>query len=598
MATRLQRLRRGGVSETFPFAGPAFRRASPVLLAALAVLGLAVRLYPTIRYAVWGSDSGEYIFLTRQLAESGRVLFPYQGWGLAYPYFPGLFIVNGAVHAVLGIDTFHASLWTVPVLAGTIPPLVALLAYRITSDPRVGIVAGAIIAVSALTTITTSHAMPGTLGLVLMLTLLALLPDGHRDSRHFVLYAIVGLALVLTHHLTTYFTVGVLAAIPFYREMTQRSTDVQRLRVEVPLVIYMLTLAGFWWLVVAAPFREQIVGTALPIPVWLTVLLFLGALAALPALVVWKRRHNAWFASLHYPPFRRQVLITSAMGMSILLVILFVVLVRLPGSTIRVSPLALLYIIPVSASLAFLPLGIATVRYHKHGVIVLAFLYAILASLAFAIVTNSHVFFPFRHLDYMATAMAPLLGLGMLMVYDQTLASRIPTDRPRARALFIAGFAALLILSLALSFPPREVLGGFEEGVGEDELAAVEWAATHHDIIPKNATIAADHRVSSLLWGIAGLHPTWDYTPRTYHSENASDVLDELRAAKVPANGTRPTRVDYVLLSPEIEEGVTLLQWENSVPMSQKAIAKFNDTTRFTRVYDQDGVRIYRVNWP
>src|SRR5438067_9683413 len=117
MATRLQRLRRGGVVETFPFAGPAFRRAAPWLLAGAAFLGLIARAYPALRYAVWGSDSGEYQFLTRQLLDTGRVLFDYKGWGVAYPYFPGFFVVSGAVHAVLGVDAFYATQWTVPLLA-------------------------------------------------------------------------------------------------------------------------------------------------------------------------------------------------------------------------------------------------------------------------------------------------------------------------------------------------------------------------------------------------------------------------------------------------------------------------------------------------
>ncbi|MFA5861647.1 MAG: hypothetical protein WDA16_08125, partial [Candidatus Thermoplasmatota archaeon] len=431
MATRLQRLRRGGVLETFAFAGPAFRRVAPVLLAAVALLGLAVRLYPTLRYAVWGSDSGEYIFLTRQLVETGHVTFAYHGWGLAYPYFPGLFVVNGAVHSVLGIDTFHAALWTAPVLAATVPALVALLAFRVTGDARVGIVAGAFIAVSALVTITASHAMPGTLGQVLMLTLLVLLPDGHRDKKHYVLYALVGFALVLTHHLTTYFTVGMLAFVPFYRELSQRTPDTHRLRVEVPLAAYMLGLAGVWWLLIAAPFRDQIIGNALPVPTWLTVLIFLVALASLPALVIWKRRRSEWYHAPHYPPFRRQLIVTSTTTIGLWLVVLFLVAVRLPGSAIRVGPPALLYVLPVLAFLAFLPLGAATMRFHRHGALALGFLYAILASLAFAILTDSHVFFPFRHVDYMGMAMAPLVGLGMMMVYDQTLASRIPADRQR-----------------------------------------------------------------------------------------------------------------------------------------------------------------------
>ena len=150
-------------------------------------------------------------------------------------------------------------------------------------------------------------------------------------------------------------------------------------------------------------------------------------------------------------------------------------------------------------------------------------------------------------------------------------------------------------MSAVTSLPPRETIGGFEEGISRAELGAVHWVVANPQAVPPGATMAADHRVSSLMWGLAGVHATWDYTPVTYHSEDATDALEELAAAQVPAEGR--ARVDYVFLSPQIEEGVTLVQWENSRPMTQAAIDKFDHHAAFQRIYEQDGVRIYRVDW-
>lgn len=595
MATRLQRLRREGLSETFPFAGPAFRRAAPWLLAAIAFAGLLTRLHPAIRHAVWGSDSGEYLYLTEQLVETGRILFPYDGWGLAYPYFPGMFVVSGAVHAVLGIDLFHAVLWTVPALAATIPVLVALLAYRVTSDPRVGALAGAFVAVTAPVVIVTSHAMPGTLGHILLLGLLVFLPDAYRDRTHGVLLAVLAVALVLTHHLSTYFAAGILAFIPFYREFTQRSSDKARLRVEIPLAGGIVLLSAVWWLGVAVPFREQIVGDALKLDPWITAIGFLGALALLPLLVIFKRQRTAWHRNPRYPSFPRQRSMVLGTFFGFVAIILLMMAFSVPGTNIEVGWPTLAYVLPVLAFVSFLSVGVAAIRFHKHGTLVLGWLYAILASLAFASVTNSRVLFPFRHVDYMVEAMAPLIAVGMVMVYDQTLASRIPAERAHTRANLVAAVAVLLALSALTSLPPRETIGGFEEGMGRNELDAVRWVRDHPEIIPAGSTMAADHRVSSLLWGIAGIHATWDYTPRTYHAEDPREVFAELERLHIPARDE--ARIDYIFLSPQMEEGVTLLQWENSRPMTRAAIAKFEDATLFEKVYDEDGTRIYRIRW-
>lgn len=595
MAARLQRLRREDLRETFAFAGPAFRRAAPWLMGLVFVAGLAVRLWPTLRFGVWGSDSGEYVYLSRRLATTGHISFGYDGWGIAYPYFPGMFVVSAAVTAVVGVDIFHATLWTTPILSALLPVLVGLLAYRITSDPRVGLVAAAISAVSAGVAITTSHAMPGTLGQVLLVGILCLLPDAYKERVNVALMALLAAALLLTHHLSTYFAIGILAFIPFWRELTQDHSDVPRLRVEVPFVAANLGATLVWWLAVATPFRDQIVGDAVKLNPWLTAAAFVVALAALPALVVFKRQRARWFLLPRYPGFPRQRRLVIGGFVSFALIVLVLVVAKLPGTDIDLPWLTFWYALPLIAALCFVPLGVALARFFRQGTLVGGWTYAILASLAFAIATNSHVLFPFRHVDYMVEAMSVLAAIGMLAVYDEWLASRVPAERSRMRANLVAALVALLLVSAIASNPPREVLGGFEEGISDAELEAVRWAAAHHDVIPANATIAADHRVSSLLWGLADLHATWDYTPRTYHAENLSDVADELSAAQVPAEGH--ARVDYVFLSPEIERGVTLLQWENSAPMSAAAVAKFRNATAFTPVYDEGGVAIFRVNW-
>ena len=592
-ASRLQRLRREGLSETFPFAGPAFRRASPWLLAGIFLAGLITRLHPAVRYAIWGSDSGEYYFLTRQLVETGRILFAYEGWGIAYPYFPGMFVLSGAIHAITGVDLVYAVQWTVPIVAALIGVLVGLIAYRVTSDPRAGVLAGAFAAVTAPIVLVTSHAMPGTLGHVLVLAMIALLPDAYRDRANFALLAVLGAALVLTHHLSAYFAVGILAFIPFYREMTQRSFDRARLTVEIPLVGALLVACLVWWFGVAKPFRDEIVGDALPFPPVVTAILFLAGLAALPALVVLRRTRSPWHLDPRYPSFPRQRAYVLGGFVGFVGVLVTVILLKLPGSNIDVGWPTLLYGIPLLAWLAFLPLGIGSARFHRYGSMLVAWLYALVASLVFAIVINSRVLFPFRHVDYIVEAMAPLIAIGMLMVYDQAVASRVPAERGHVRTNAILAVGALLLVSAIVSLPPRETLGGFEEGTTVPEMEAVRWARAN---LPANSTFAADHRLSSLLFGFAGMHPTWDHSPRTYHADTAQEALDELAAAYVPPL-ERTARIDHVILSPKIEEGVTLVQWETSRPMSPAAIAKFEDESLFERIYDEDGVRIFRVRW-
>jgi len=576
-------------------ASPSFRRSAATLMGLIFGLALVVRLVPTVRFAIWGSDTGEYLFLTRQLVDTGRIIFDYEGWGLAYPYFPGMFVVSGAVEAVLGVRVETAVKYTVPMLSALIPMMVGLLGYRVTSDPRVGVISAAMTAVAATIIILTSHAMPGTLGQLFLIGLLLWLPDTSRDLRHLVPAGLLAAALLVTHHLTTYFAIGILAMVMLHREMLQDRTDVARVRGEVPLAGGLLLGALLWWLGVASPFRDQIVGDALPLPAWATTLLFLAALAGLVALVRFKRRHSRTILPPAYVAIVRQSRVYVSFVVGLLLLVGAFIVWRVPGTQFSVAPSALLFVAPIILWFGFAPAGFSALRFHRHGTLIIGWAYAILASLAFAIVTESHVLFPFRHVDYLSFALAIPAAVGLLMAYDQTVATGGPTQRRVWRARWVAAVLTLVFVSAVFSQPTRDAMGGFEEAITRDEYAAVLFVRDNPELFPAGSTFAADHRISSLLWGVAGMNATWDFTPRTYHSEHVAEVLEELASLDIPSGDGQ--RIDHVFVSPVIEAGVALLQWEPSTPMSAAAIAKFDDAEHFEVVYDVADVRIYRVNW-
>ncbi|HIM32882.1 MAG TPA: hypothetical protein EYI97_00145, partial [Candidatus Poseidoniales archaeon] len=66
-------------------------RQRALLLGAIALGALALRLSHQWRWALWGSDSGEYLFLTAALVGDGTLLQDgYLGWGRAYSWFQGM----------------------------------------------------------------------------------------------------------------------------------------------------------------------------------------------------------------------------------------------------------------------------------------------------------------------------------------------------------------------------------------------------------------------------------------------------------------------------------------------------------------------------
>ena len=119
-------------------------------------------------------------------------------------------------------------------------------------------------------------------------------------------------------------------------------------------------------------------------------------------------------------------------------------------------------------------------------------------------------------------------------------------------------------------------------------MQGVLWAGEH---LESGATVASDHRMSSMIFGFGDLNATWDAGENTLHGETYDEFQEEVASLKVPS-GTKP--INYVLLDDDIKEGAALLQWENARPMSQKAKDKFQKWP-FIKLYEADGVEIYGI---
>src|SRR5881409_4088833 len=80
------------------------RKSNAVALAAVALVSIAVRLSPLWSFLYWGSDTGEYFSILRALIRSDHLTTTYYGWGVTYPYFPGMFFAQAGFVDLGGLD--------------------------------------------------------------------------------------------------------------------------------------------------------------------------------------------------------------------------------------------------------------------------------------------------------------------------------------------------------------------------------------------------------------------------------------------------------------------------------------------------------------
>ncbi|HEV8359852.1 MAG TPA: hypothetical protein VGR28_05275 [Candidatus Thermoplasmatota archaeon] len=552
----------------------------------LAALGAAVRLAPLLAFEVWGSDTGEYHRLAATLVAEGRLSTAYDGWGIAYPWFPGLYAVAGGVSAMTGLDVRWTLAVLVPALAGLSGVGVALLAYELSRRADAGLLAGAAAAVVMPHAFATSHAMPGALGHVLLLGSLLLAWRAGRERALWVALLVVLLALTATHHLSTYMALLALGGMVFVRGLLVARPATREDRALWGALGVLLATALAWWSW-AAPVRDDIAPQASQLGI-----AGLGLGAALGLALLWWlprwRARWAWRFRPAYPSTAAGLRLVAAMAVVVVAGYAVVGFVGVPGTSVQIAPLAVLWFLPMALLLGFGFLGSRLAKFRPRGALVYGWALALLASFAVMIAVGSHVLLPYRHAEYILEPAALLAGLGLAAALAAARARGARIGRAAA-----AGAVVLLLANAALAYPPPSVLAGFQEGTTHAEMDAVRWAGAHVKLAP-DAVIAADHRLSSMLFGYAGLDATWEYAPLTFHAATFGEARAEMGAVHAPS-GVK--RVDYVLLTAPMRAGLALTQWDAASPLSEAAQAKFERDPHYVAVCRSEGAVLYRVDW-
>lgn len=549
-------------------------------------LGTLLRAEPLFGYALWGSDTGEYYHLTSALVGSGfDAPQGYQGWGETYPYFPGLFVLAGSLSLLTGWSVI-LSLLIIPVFLVPVS-LVAifLITVRVTGSGGAALLASGSLAVLMPHVFSTSHPMPGTLGdALLILGLLALLLT--RDVRGaWPVLAMVTLAIIPTHHLSSYLFILASAGGLSLREILRRNRDARRILRESLFIIAAYVGTVSYWTIYARPFQERILAAALP-PLTPAMLL-LAALAALLALPVILLRLPSLRLRWSIPGSREILLRLAAILTTLGIILIISVQWGIPATTMRVPWTSVAYFLPLVILMLPVIIGCRVLDFFPEGNTAFGWFAAIALSSLLGVAAGSITLSPYRHMEYLMIPLAVLIVAGMLLVHSLLLRRGAPT-RTVPLAL---GTLVILSLNAAIAYPPQDVMLGFQEGTFPGEVEGVLWAREH---TPLHSTFASDHRMSSLLFGFAGGYATWDTTPLLFSEEAFTPALkDELSLVDAPHE---PRRVQYIFLSKVMLDGVALDPNEPARPLSPASLAKFTSEP-FLTLYDNGSGRLLILDW-
>ncbi len=584
---------------------PPVRTEIAVLLVGLAVLLVFLALEPYLSYALFGSDSGEYYALTSALLATGHLPLgtAYGGWGSAYPDFPGIYLVAGAGAAALGLSTFTALTVIIPVLAVLSVFPLFLLFRRLYPDDRIALLAAALASVAMPRLFTIAHAAPASLGDAFAVAGLWMFVESRRDVRWYLPLSLTAGALIVTHHLSTYFLViGALGGL-LLLELWRPGLWSRRFPLREFLFLGGLVTATFlFWFYGTTEFVAKVLQPGLGHTTYVGFGALEGAVLlvlVLSAVAVALRRRS--------PPRRRWVrlpsdrsLLRDALllavgifgGVSLLLV------VPLPGTTQVTQPSAILWFAPLLGIVVLCAGSRRLLTTSRLGPFALTWL-AILAISALATLLASEIgpsiagfveaIPPERHAEYLLIPIALLAAVGAAR-----LVARI--DSRAGRRAAVAAAVALVVLvgaNAAIVYPPQTLFGGFEEGLTHGDAALWMWVGL---AAPATWTVASDHRLSSMIFGFDGNPATWTTTPVLFtgSASEAPQAYAELRGSGTPYID-RP--IDLVAVDSVMHAGVAGNPSGLAPPLSGAAIA-WLDEMPFVPIYEDGQNIVYLVDAP
>lgn len=464
-----------------------------IYLVVIFIAGMVIRLIPLAEYALVGDDLGRYIHQVDALLENGVFSYSFPGWASTEAEFVGFYGLFGILVALFGTSTAE-TLSIAPLFSLIAIAMVILLTLKIFRNEKIALLAGAFLAVSPLFTLISSRPVKAVLGFPIFGLCLLALYLSYRDKRGLSILYMSTLALVLTHNLTTYFLIIGVLSISFFREISRKSNDWEKLRIELPYLAYLLISALTFTFVISKEFGRSFLSsiqTVLPIPAWSLFILGLAFLASLPILVRIRRagRFRGIIKLANALRIKKEKgLKRSLMAFGIMasMAIIFLYIPLPIGLEYSLNPLQLIWIIPSALSISFALAG----QLHCKGDEKL-FVYLTIApiiSLAIGLVTQVSFLYPYRHADYIVMPGFVLVGVALTRV------------KVKRKKLLKYGTIALLVVCGLVAYPPSPVRS-YDEGFTDGEVNAIRWIMTS-EIRPEDV-VAADLGESGLIFGLA-----------------------------------------------------------------------------------------------
>ncbi len=617
-------------------------------LTIITALAIAVRSIPSWIYSAWGTDFGIYYSITIEFLIKKNPFYEYPAvWGSSgYGSFPMLYSIILGAHLLTGLPPQQLLLKVPPIIGGlTIIPLY-MIAYEITKNKKISLLAAALLAINPIHVYQTSMPYLLTVGHFFLLFSLYFFIKWIKEKRYLGFLIASSIALLLSHHLSNYMYIISITGISligglynYIPKKTVKKAFIFIISFTIGSIIYWILRVPGMKYFMSSPFHYALpwYGTATIGVAFLIILYKIAITYNLnPSGKLWKKISSLKIANVF----------TLSLGVSIS-IFLILALVGLHGYYIPI--VAIFYSIPFMLTIGFIGVGFVRLKEYPTSFYFLgSWLLSIVTSLVVGLITWSSLE-PWRHFEYMMEPLSIIGAIGIAAILkskffhkiavrkrisvafegiyytphkifgENTLEISNPIPVGGAKVIrepityeekyqvgrvfeiiFIFTITFIVLMSGISAFPfMNHVERSTQEGISPVIMSGIEWLNENGN---RNYTVATNHMIGTILEAY-GFPSSFEYDYKIWNATNWTDCIDELEGL----NGTYPP-IGYIVITKDMyDNGV--FGYNNSqnpleppVFMGEKGYEKFHKEP-FKLIYrnatadDSDWVEVYTVDW-
>jgi hypothetical protein len=239
--------------------------------------------------------------------------------------------------------------------------------------------------------------------------------------------------------------------------------------------------------------------------------------------------------------------------------------------TVKLTPLAVLFSIPMLLLVSFSFVGLKLLKTRNNGMIVYGWVFGILLSFGYSLLNPT--FFPDRHLEYLIVPLCIGAAVATHEMYTETHSSNIkhfmqPFLQPhfphhKKRVAIIGIISMMCVANMMAAYASVDVLHIMDERVTDPCFNSIEWMQGNLS----KGVVASDHRLSNIIWA-AGFNITFSETNTTWTGENLSSCIDEFNRLNI----------SYIVIDDIMRENVVFIGNAISFYMTNASYDKFSET--------------------